>query len=334
MARTAKLWFWEARGIYCVYVRGKKHLLGSDKTEATRLFHELMGRPENKPVEIDANSVAKVLDDFYESAKQTVAPRTASRYWDFLQEFIKHSGRVPVADLTAAHVTAWLETKKSWNSTTKFNAVTAVQRALNWSVKNNGLKFNPIRGMEKPKQKARSATVQPEEFEAILKLVKDQRFRDLLILTYDCGARPFEIKRLEARHIEMDKHRAVLPTGEAKKNIPRAIYFPTPRSVAMIKRLMKIHPTGPLLLNRDGAPWDGHSVKCRFARLEKKIGRRVRHYDLRRTFITDKIKAGVDSHVVAKIVGHQSTAMIDKHYSVIGEDAEFMLAQAKKKRRS
>src|SRR5207302_1270867 len=41
----------------------------------------------------------------------------------------------------------------------------------------------------------------------------------------------------------------------------------------------------------------------------RKHGKRFNHYAFRRTFITRKIIAGVDSHVVAKLSGHQSTAM-------------------------
>ncbi len=60
----------------------------------------------------------------------------------------------------------------------------------------------------------------------------------------------------------------------------------------------------------------------------RKYGKRFNHYAFRRTFITRKIIAGVDSHVVAKLAGHQSTAMIDRHYSQVASDHEFMLQQA------
>jgi integrase len=60
----------------------------------------------------------------------------------------------------------------------------------------------------------------------------------------------------------------------------------------------------------------------------KKHGKRIKHYDFRRTWITRKIIAGVDSHVVAKLSGHQSTAMIDRHYSAVANDHEFMLKMA------
>ncbi len=167
----------------------------------------------------------------------------------------------------------------------------------------------------------------PAEFDELLKHV-NEFFADLIIVSYDSGARPQEVKQLEARHIQLDKSRAVLPTEEGKGGIPRAIYFPTERSIAIVKRLMASNPTGPLFRNRKGKAWTAFAVKCQFERSEKKMGKRFRHYDLRRTFITGKIVAGVDSHVVAALAGHKSTAMIDKHYSAIGDNPEFMLKMA------
>ena len=153
-----------------------------------------------------------------------------------------------------------------------------------------------------------------------------------MICSWDLGCRPQEIKRLEGRHLDLAHQRAVIPTEEGKKGIARAIYIPTDRAMKIIERLATEHPEGPLFLNTRGVPWTAFAVKCRFARLEDKVGKRFRQYDFRRTWITDKLKAGVDSHVVAKLSGHKTTAMIDKHYSQIADDPEYMLEQAKKKK--
>ena len=46
--------------------------------------------------------------------------------------------------------------------------------------------------------------------------------------------------------------------------------------------------------------------------------------------MTRKLRAGVDSHVVAALVGHKDTKMIDSVYSHVADDHEFMLDAAKK----
>jgi integrase len=299
-------------------------------------------------------------------------------------------GMVPVAGLTSKHVTAWLKGQPTWGPTTKKNAITALQAGFSWATTNRGLERNPIQGMKKPEAKRRSGVVTPGDFDAILAKVTD-RFADLLIVSYDSGARPFEVKELERRHVDLEKQAAVIPAGEAKgRKHTRTFYFPTDRSLEIVRRLCEQYPEGPLFRNSRGNKWTGDAVKCRFEDLEvalgrqelerqgvtidlseeaiedvmktlsptrrqrgtgkevpkkrwelrkearlkliaeqaRKHGKRLKHYDFRRTWITRKIIAGVDSHVVARLSGHQSTAMIDRHYSAVANDHEFMLKMA------
>ena len=138
-----------------------------------------------------------------------------------------------MSKLTSREVTEWVNKDKTWGPTTKRNAITAVVRGFSWACKNRGLKYNPITGMEKPQAESHSSTVTEEEFEKLLAAVPDQRFRDLLVVSFDSRAGPQEVKRLEARHVELELERAVLPTKEAKgKKKARVVYFPTPRSRA------------------------------------------------------------------------------------------------------
>ncbi|MGA2065866.1 MAG: hypothetical protein ABSG86_12910 [Thermoguttaceae bacterium] len=394
MARRAKPWYWKARKIWCVYHNGEKIPLGPDRDEAFHYYHEIMAKSQQKRQPVQWGAIAAILDDFLTWTEENRAPRTYSRYRDFIQSFVSHCGRRGIGTLNASHVTAWLNSQKGWNSTTNRNATAALQRGFNWAVGNRGLDRNPIRGMEKPEAKTRTTIITAEEFDAFLSHVDDTAFRDLLIVSYDAGGRPQETKHLETRHVQIDKQRAVIPAGEAKGGISRAIYFPTERSLDIIKRLVEEYPTGPLFRNNKGNPWTGFAVKLRFERLQIAIGRREmagrglvsavtdeaieklvgklsktrvnratgkktektvaelrrearsrlvtmeakqyarRHcqYDLRHTFVTRKLKAGVDSHLVAALAGHKDTKMIDKVYSPVADDHEFMLEQAKKEK--
>jgi integrase len=310
----------------------------------------------------------------------------------FIQSFVNDYGMTRVLDLNPSHVTDWLNAQQKWNSTTKRNAITTLQRGFNWAVKNRGLDKNPIYGMEKPEAKRRITVITAEEFNELLQHVDDRPFRDLLLVSYDCGTRPQEMKRLEARHIQYNKNRAIIPGEEAKGGIPRAIYFPTERSLDIINRLVKEYPRGPLFRNNKGNPWTTFAVKLRFERIQiavglnemKKLGiisavteeaveklaaklpktrinrgtglenekkvwelrreakqklvakeakqyaKRFRQYDFRHSFVTRKLRAGVDSHVVAALVGHKDTKMIDTVYSHVSDDYHFMLEAAKK----
>lgn len=342
MGRRPKPWWWKSRNGWYVILDGVKRRLGAhpEDSPAPRkgktgwnvpkqietLFDSIKHTPEKK---LAGDSVAAILDDFLAWCYENRADSTADRYRDFCQSFVEAYGEMPVSALDSSHVTTWLE-DKPWNSTTKHNAITALNRGFNWATKNRGLRFNPIKGMDKPKAQRRTTLVTTEDFEEILdQLQEDDPFRDLLVVSFDTGARPFEIKDLEARHVQLDKHRAVIPAEEAKKNIPRAFYFPTTRAMQVITRLVEQRPEGSLFLNTRGNSWNRFSVRCRFQRLQEKLGKRFKHYDFRRGWITRKIISGVDSHVVAQLSGHRSTKMIDDHYSVIADDHQYMLNAAK-----
>jgi integrase len=415
MAKKARPWFWEARNGWYVLLHGRRHFLGEHPGDAPRPKKGKNGW--NSPTEIDAafsrllrgapaqsslggsDTAVQVLDDFVAWSHENRARSTAQRYQEFIQDFVRAApeggglkfGALPVSQLTSHHVTSWLAQRPAWGPTTKRNAITALIRGFNWAVKNRGLPSNPIAGMEKPEARRRSDVITPAEFDELLSVVRDEEFRDLLIVSYDCGARPFEVKDLEKRHVQADKRRAVIPADEAKgRKYPRTIYFPTDRSMAVVTRLCESHPDGPIFRNTSGKRWTGNAVKCRFEDIEvlfglkemgrqgitvdlsdeaieafmktlsptkrqrgtgkdvrketwelrkearlklvaqaaRKHGKRFRHYAFRRTFITRKIIAGVDSHVVARLSGHQSTAMIDRHYSGVANDHEFMLLMA------
>jgi integrase len=392
MARPAKPWHWKARNTWCVYHKGEKILLGPDRDEAFRHYHVIMAKPDQEYHPVQQGAVAAILDDFLTWTEENRAPKTCTRYRDFIQSFVSTCGRLDAEDLNSSHVATWLATHKGWNSTTKRNAITALQRGFNWAVKNRGLACNPIRGMEKPEAKRRTTIITPEEFDEILTHVHDLPFRDLLIVSYDSGSRPQETKQLETRHLELDKHRAVIPGEEAKGGRTRAIYFPADRSLEIVKRLAEEHPAGPLFRNNNGKSWTGFAVKIRFERIQILLGRqemakrgiasavteddintlaeklsrsrqervagtpatkraaelrsdarrkliaqeakryakRVRQYDLRYSFVARKLRAGVDAHIVAALVGHKDTKMIDAAYSHVADDPKLMLDAAKK----
>jgi integrase len=293
-------------------------------------FHELMSSPDAKPVRSD--SVAGILDSFLQWTAENRAEKTMKGYRDFCQSFLDKHPDLSVQVLKPYHIQEWLTERTSWNQTTKRGAITCMKRAMKWAVKFGYIDSSPISEMEKPEALTRTKTITPEEFDTLLKAIpKADTFRELLILSWDLGARPQEIKGLESRHVDLTQQVCILPTEEEKKKrAPRVIYIPTERALEILKKRCKQYPTGPILRNRLGNGWTASAVKTRFANLEEKLGRRYRQYDFRHTWISKKLVAGVDSHVVAKLAGHSDTKMLDKIYSHVADDYAFMLEQAKK----
>lgn len=325
MGRIAKPWWRASCNAYYATVRGVQHNLGTNLKAAQARLKELLKEPAGQVV--PEGSTAAVLDAFLTWAEGNLAPKTFRGYKDYCQSFIDDYGRVPMATIGPKQVTAWLNSKDTWNSTTKRGAVTCLKRAFNWAVTNDGLDRNPIAGMEKPEAKTRTQILTLQEFKAILRATPDREFRRLLRFSWETGCRPFEAKQLEPRHVDLSKSRCVIPAAEAKKKRTRVVYLPK-KAKLIVERLMG---NERLFLNRRGRPWTASAVKLRFVRLEEKLGRRYFQYMFRHAWITRKLKAGTDSHIVGALSGHADTKMIDRVYSHVADDHEFMLSQAERK---
>ena len=217
-----------------------------------------MAKPQQKRQPVPGGSVVAILDDFLDLNQENRAPKPIPAIGiSFSPSSASAEGWASKPEPRSRHQVAG--DHKGWNSTTKRNAITALQRGFNWAVRNRGLTRNPIRGMEKPEAKRRTSTITVKKFDDVLKHVQDVPFRDLLIVSFNWAVNQ-ETKQLEARHLQLDRQRAVIPGEEAKGHRTRAIYFPTDRSLETVQRLAKEYPDGPLFRNNHGKPWTGFAV--------------------------------------------------------------------------
>lgn len=328
MPRPSKPWYRKSRQEWCVTIDGKLHKLGPDKDEAFVRFHRIMSNRGHE-VSVEEDYLAPLYQLFIDWCGDNKSKRTTEDYFGYLNSFNERWPGLRVSDLKPYHLQRWVD-EQNWGSTRKRNACNAVLRALNWLVSQHMIDQSPLRGFSRPSAQTRTTTVSKLEFDEILGHVRDAEFRDLLTVAYDSGARPQELRILEARHIELSDSLAVIPASEAKGNRVRGIYCATDRSMAILRRLIEEHPTGPIFRNRRGSPWTAFALNSRFCRLKKKLGRKFRMYDFRHGYITRSLKAGVDVHTVAALAGHANSAMIDKVYSHITQDREYMRRQAKR----
>jgi integrase len=117
--------------------------------------------------------------------------------------------------------------------------------------------------------------VSPAEYARVIELVKETCFRDLLELSWETGARVQELRKIEARFLDLPTSRVVFPPKQAKgKKYHRVIYL-TDRAKEILARLAQARPTGELLVNSEGNQWTKDAINCAFCRLQLALGRRA-----------------------------------------------------------
>ncbi|QDV79870.1 tyrosine-type recombinase/integrase [Botrimarina mediterranea] len=328
MARRPTPWFRKGRGWY-VQHRGKQVALGKDKAEAFRRFHALMQKADDAVAQGD--SFAAICDEFLEWTLQHRARRTYDWYVALLQPFaafLKTHGFVgPAEGLRPLHVRRWLEQHPTWGGTTQRQAIAAVQRCYNWAVRMGFLDRSPMTGIEKPQANVRTLVVTPAAYKALLSEIKDEAFRDLVVIAWETGCRPQEAIRVEARHVDLANRRWVFPPSEAKgKRKPRIIYL-TDKAMAITRRCIERNPTGALLRNRAGRPWTSSAAKCRFSNLADKLGATYCLYNFRHSFATRMLESGLDALTVALLLGHSNPAMLSTTYQHLAHNPAHLLSQ-------
>ncbi len=314
-ARYPKPFF--RNGQNCWYVQlGKKQIrLSPDKDEAFRLYHELMQKPPEEREAPTGSLAVNILDAFLDWCQRNQEPRTYDFHKSNLTTFARSLPRgISVSGLKPYHVTRCMDAQETWGNSTKHGFCRSVCRAFNWAVKQGHLEKSPVKGVEKPPQERREDVIAPEEFERILAMFPDQAFRDLLITVWETGCRPQEAFAVEKKHFDEQGKRWVFAVKDSKGKRKSRVVYLSDKAVEITKRLAELHPTGKMLRNRDGAPWDKNCVNRRFLRKKKKIGRKVCLYTIRHSFCQRMLIAGVDTLTVSLLMGHASTKMIMEHY--------------------
>jgi integrase len=283
---------------------------------------------------IPSRLVVELLDAFLEWVRKNRAPRTYAWYKENIQRFVDSiPARLTIVELKPYHVTCAMDAYPHWANNTRHDFISAVKRAFNWALDEEIIDRSPLVRMKKPTREAREMALSPSEYAQVIEVVKEPCFRDLLEVAWETGARPQELRKIEARFLELEKSRIVFPPKQAKgKKYFRTIYL-TERARTIIARLASANTEGPLLLNSDGKPWTKDSTNSAFCRLEKKVGKKYHMGAFRKGYATEALKAGVDTVTVAHLMGHRDPSMISKVYGQVQQDPKHMANSARRAKR-
>ena len=325
MPRKARPWFRAERNCYYAYVNGKQvPLHTADEAEAWERFREIAStRSLPKPIG-NSPQVAMLLDRFLQNLDLTANERQTYKWYEWrLQSFLDSLAdqAITVNQLKPFHLTEWLQAHPTWGSSMRRSAIRAVQRAMKWALEEGLIEKSPVAHVKKPPQGRRDFVFTPEQQRQLLEAT-DEHFRQYLVVASLTGARPEEMRTVEARHCTFDFSVWAFPVEDAKGHRkPRLVYLPA-AAQEIVRELAQKHPAGPLFRNRNGVPWTTSAIVQRFARLRKKLGlpKGAVATALRHTFTTESLQKGLDVYTVAKLLGHTSTQMIERVYGHLKDD--------------
>jgi len=271
-------------------------------------------------------TLAEFVDEYL--AQHEVSPVTLAKLRFLLSRAVQAFGGCYIDELDPVEISAWRMTVSPGY---RFEATQALRQVLARAVLWGMLDVNPAKqGVENP-QRRRTEKRPFESWEQIEALADrlGPRLGSMVLFAAATGMRPGEWVALEHRDIDhvgrvayvnrsFGKGRLTSPKTEASR---RAVPLPA-RALAALDQL----PTGDagdLLFRAErGGYLDLHNFRNREwkpAQVAAGIEPLRRIYDLRHTFATFALRAGISTFDLSRYMG-ASLTMIDRHYGHLARD--------------
>ena len=322
MARQSGIWWWKSRNGY--YVGTGVGSAGSipNKTKATRMWAELIGRNEAPGAEM---VVLNLLNLYLDWSEKNHSPRSHQRIRALVLSFGKSlPAGLRVNKLLPLHLTTWMDQRcpkhptddsKPVSENTRHDYACDVTGVFNWARKQRIIPASPFQDCKKPAKTPRALVLLPDQWQEVLAhLANDDPFRDFLQVLRNTGCRPQEARIMEARHINFKDRIVRFRDGEVPgKKGDREILL-NAEALAILQRCALRCPEGPVLRNTRGRPWKKDSLNCRFQRLKSKLPFRANCYAARHSLATDMLEAGASAGAVAAVLGHKDPTMVLRVY--------------------
>jgi integrase len=261
-------------------------------------------------------------------AQHDVQPVTHEKLRWLLSKAVAAFGDRQLRDLSSPEIAAWRMTIPAGH---RFEATQALRQVLARGVVWGLIDVNPAKvGVDnpQPRRKEQRPFESWEELDSVAAAL-GPRYGPMVVFAAATGLRPGEWIALERRDIDPDARvayvRRSFTKGRLKCTKTEASMRAVPLQAIALAALAHL-PAGPadeLLFSAEhGGYLDLHNFRTREwkpAQLKASINPLRRVYDLRHTFATFSLRAGISTFDLSRYMG-ASLTMIDRHYGHLARD--------------
>jgi integrase len=275
---------------------------------------------------VQAPRLSELVDVYL--AQHDGEPETVEKLRWLLAKAVGRFGDLRISQLTPAEIAAWRMTIPAGH---RFEATQALRQVLARAVSWGLIDANPAKqGVDNPQR--RRTEKRPFETWAELEALATElgpRHGPLVLFAAATGLRPGEWIALEHRDIDRDARvlyvRRAYRNGRIKWPKTEASVRAVPLQTIALAALERLPANGRSRLvfpSPGGGYFDLHNFRNRYwkpAQLAAGIRPLRRIYDLRHTFATFALRAGISTFDLSRYMG-TSLGMIDRHYGHLARD--------------
>ena len=160
----------------------------------------------------------------------------------------------------------------------------------------------------------------PDELDKILKVCKKPRDKALILFLVDTGLRRSEACSLE--WIDVDIPSGVINIRRTKNKKARSVFIgvKTRRALLRYRRTISHEDNAPVFQTQSGTRFRNSGFRQVIRRISDKSGIPFSAHDLRRTFATLSLRAGMNVLHLQRLLGHSSLEMIRRYVQMAKDD--------------
>ena len=211
-------------------------------------------------------------------------------------------------------------TVQSISAKTIMEEVATLRRAINLGVQYDLLDKSPIKHWPPIKvENVRERILSKEEFKKLEQTAPPFLWRILLIV-YHTGMRQGEIMFLDWNQVDLKKKLIYLRSAQTKSNKGRPVAF-NDDVLDMLLNAQRNPTSNKVFLSTFHKPIGKFTTYLRqvFVNFLQKAGiENFVFHDLRHTFVTNKMRAGLPEYAIMKQVGHEFTSEL-RRYQLVDE---------------
>lgn len=275
------------------------------------------------------------LDDAYklftlDQRARQLSPRTFEFYeWKLKQFFVWCADNHVryFSDLTATHIKTYLihQADSGLADYTVRGSAMAIRAFCRFIVRENLATVNPFDGVRMPKEPERILPAfSKADVQKLLKAARNHRDRALVMVMLDTGMRAQEVINLNGADINMDAGEITVRRG--KGNRGRLVYLGAKAQKQLLLYFIRRgtpDDNAPVFRNEDNGKT--RLGRSRFFKVFNELGRRAgvkpcTPHRFRRTFALEMARAGVNIHMIAKLMGHKDITVLKRYLDITQED--------------
>ncbi len=299
-----------------LWVDGVRHLKSTGTTnrrEAEMIEREFREELNRRRHQIREASPEMTIADLAARFLADGSPRPY--HLDRLKVLLPHFGEWPIGTISKAAVREYRvrrHKEKPLSETTLNRDIEVLRHLLYWAMDEGFLTQNPLARIRLPKARRKPRPILTFEEEDKLLSAAAPHLRLLIITALDSGMRRGELLTQRLEHVDLNRN--VLQVTHSKTTGGEAREIPlTARLAHLFTTLKEKHPE-TLAFTFEGRPIK--KVKTAWKAAIRRSGiRYLRFHDLRHTFNTRMMEAGVLQDIRKAIMGHSSGEDVNSLYT-------------------